>query len=217
MLFKQKRPSYRGIIHVLHRLVAGNARERRYLLYFLGMTIRGIDLRGVGIDTLGLTKDRANWYSNSGGPELDRVFRSLRISTTDAALDIGCGKGGAMLTMAKYPFARIDGVEISPALVSIAQKNIGRAKIRNARVFCCDAADFKNFDEYTILYMYNPFPENVLRVVLDNISLSFVQRKRRLILIYKNPVGHGLITQRGFCKVAEFTDTEFPYYIYALE
>jgi len=127
----------------------------------------------------------------------------LPISRADAVLDIGCGKGGAMITLAQFAFERVDGLEISPKLAHIARLNIRRLDIPNAAVFCADAADFTDIDPYTYIYMYNPFPEIVMRRVLDNILLSLKRRQRLLTMIYKNPVFDSLVLCSGFHKIHE--------------
>lgn len=201
-------------LKTLLRLLFGSQRERRYLLYFLGLLSRGIDVSSVSAEALGLNTGRSECYANSGGPDLDLVLKSLEISPEDAALDLGCGKAGAMITMAKYAFARVDGVEISQTLAAIAKKHLARAHVANASVFCCDAADFEDFDPYTVLYMYHPFGEPVVRAVLDHLQVSLARRPRKLTLLYRNPVYHDLVLQAGFRQTGAFDHCAHPFHIY---
>jgi SAM-dependent methyltransferase len=184
------------------------------------MVYHGIDLSGVGAKECGLSEERSAGHRDSGGPDLDKLLRTLPICHSDTVLDIGCGKGGAMLTMAKYPFARVDGVELSPQLAKIAEQNLGRLRVPNAKVFCCDATTFEDFDRYNYFYMYNPFLEVVMRPVLNNINASLTQYNRAATLIYKNPYFHDLVISAGFRKVAETRQTHPshpPFYVYAWE
>jgi SAM-dependent methyltransferase len=195
----------------------GDRQEWRYLPYRLGMKILRVDLSWVSAKDSGLSEERSHWHSNSGGPDLERLLDTLPISRSDAVLDVGCGKGGAMLTLARYPFARVDGVEISPKLAQIARANLERLGILNAAVFCSDATDFTNLDLYTYLYMYNPFPAQVMLLVLENITSSLKRRKRCATLIYKNPLCNALVLEAGFSKVREFEQTHVhypPFYVY---
>ena len=52
-------------------------------------------------------------------------------------LDVGAGKGRAMLVASEYPFLRVEGVELNPKLADIARRNIcplgEHAAIHNAR------------------------------------------------------------------------------------
>ena len=61
-------------------------------------------------------------------PELFReIINSLRIDFREFTfLDIGSGKGRALLLAAEYPFRRIVGVELMPELNSMAEENIRR-------------------------------------------------------------------------------------------
>ena len=201
-------------LKTLLKLLFGNRQDRRYLLYFLGLLCKGIDVSSVSVEALGLKEGRSECYGNSGGPDLDVVLSRLPISPTDRVLDVGCGKGGAMITMSKYGFARVDGVEISHRLAAIAEKHLARAKVANASVFCCDAADFTDYDPYTVLYMYHPFGDVVLREVLKNLAASLARRPRRLTLLYRNPIHHELIIQAGFRHTGKFDHLKHPFYIY---
>ena len=206
--------SMRTKLTTLRLIASGNARERRNASFMLRMLLRGIDLRGVTTSELGLDPTRSYWFSNSGGPDLDVVLRSLSLSPDDRALDIGCGKGGAMITMAKYSLARVDGVEVSPALVDTARRHLRRANVANSTVFCCDAAEFTDFDAYTLLYLYNPFPAVIMKRVMDNLTLSIRRQPRRMTLIYKNPTCHDLLAASGFRKTREFEHSPLPFYVY---
>ncbi len=204
-------------LNTLFKLLFGNRQDRKYLLYFLGLLCRGIDVSSVSVEALGLKQGRSECYGNSGGPDLDVVLSRLPVSPSEAVLDIGCGKGGAMITLSKYGFARVDGVEISHRLAAIAEKHLARAKIANASVFCCDAADFEDYDPYTVLYMYHPFGDAVLREVLKNLAASLARRPRRLTLLYRNPIYHELIVQAGFHQTGKFNHLRHPFHIYETE
>src|SRR5271155_952484 len=151
--------NYSSLLRYLRQLSSCDRETWRLLPYRLKMAHRGIDLSGANPADLGLSEDRSAGHRDSGGPDLEKILKKLSISQSDRVLDIGCGKGGAMLTLAKYPFERVDGLELSPRLVQIAQHNLGRMRISNAEIFSCDAAAFDGLDRDNYFYMYNPFPE----------------------------------------------------------
>ncbi len=206
----------RGKLHHVRILVFGSARERRITLHLLRMKRRGFDLSGESAESLGLPPERSFRYGNSGGPDLDVVLKTLSISRTDQVLDVGCGKAGAMLTLANYPFARVDGIEISPKLAEIAQSHVRRAGIENAWVQCCDATTFDGYDPYTVLYMYNPFPESVFQQFLERLQVSIARRPRKLTFIYCNPLCHDLLLKAGFRHVRQFDHGHLPISVYEL-
>ena len=201
-----------GLVRVAGQLVSPDSYTRRKARYLFAAKIRGIDLNGVSLEQLGLDPRRSAFYADSG-PDLEQVLQSLDVSSSDVALDLGCGKGGAMITLAKY-FSRVDGVEISSHLAEIARNNLRRARTLNSEVYCMDAAGFTDFDRYTVVYMYNPFPAPVVSQALANLRESLRRRPRALRLIYRNPVCDDIVTFGAFRRVAAFHASTQPIYIY---
>ncbi len=58
-----------------------------------------------------------------------------------------------------------------------------------------DARDFVFPDEPTVLYLFNPFPEGVLRTVLGNLRDSLTAHPRPVYVLY-----HNLIHERVFAE-----------------
>ena len=195
------------------------ARQRDWgMIAFLGKAKwHRVDLAYASLDDLGLTSERSHDHGNSGGPCLERVLDSLSISSSDVALDIGCGKAGAMLTFAKFPFASVDGIELSERAVAIARDNLRKMGIRKATIFHCDAAKFTDYDRYTHLYLFHPFPEPVMAETLRLITDSLSRRPRELVLIYHNPLFHTMVTDAGFQKVSEFPGPRCPIAVYQMK
>jgi cyclopropane fatty-acyl-phospholipid synthase-like methyltransferase len=149
--------------------------------------MRGLDLKAESIEELGLMADRSRNHVSCGGPDLKRVLRTLSIGSKDIAVDLGSGKGGAMLTLARFPFGEIMGVEISKRLVSIAESNASRLHLKNVHFVCEDAGKFRDLDRFTFVLVFNPFPDKVMQEVMANLQASLVRRPRSLIIIYKGP------------------------------
>ncbi|MGA7300769.1 MAG: class I SAM-dependent methyltransferase [Candidatus Sulfotelmatobacter sp.] len=108
-------------------------------------------------------------------------------------LDLGSGKGRALLMASDYPFRRIVGVELLPALNDAAQDNIGKYRSESQKCFamesiCGDAAEFAFPDEPTVLFLFNPFPESGLRNVIANLEQSLREHPRRVYVLYHNPL-----------------------------
>jgi SAM-dependent methyltransferase len=215
MMYRQRVTRFgQRVVQFVQKLVAGTPVQRRDARYQLRMHLRRIDLTGNTLEDLGLSRERSESHSNSGGPSLEVVLDSLNISEKDALLDMGCGKGGAMITLAKYPFRRIDGVEICPSLIEIAQHNLGRLNCLRGTITQCDAAEYTHFDAYNFLYMFNPFPAVVMDSVLQNLRPSLQRVPRKVTLIYNNPVCHDTVIAHGFRQVKQFDHTLPPFRIY---
>jgi len=119
-------------------------------------------------------------------------------------IDLGSGKGRALLLASDYPFRRIIGVELLPELHGIAQVNLRkyRSPAQQCSAFelwCGDARQFAFPAEPTVLFTFDPFPEHVLRAVMARLGRSLEEHPRRLYVIYQNPV-----QESAFMKAAPF-------------
>jgi hypothetical protein len=166
---------------------------------------RNIDLEYVSVEDLGLPPDRAHPHANSGGATCAKILRSIEIPRGSVAVDYGSGKGGAALTLGRFPFDEVIGIELSADLVQIARENAARARLRNIRFVQCDAEAFTDLDRVTHIYLYNPFPCIVLQRVLANLRASLARRERMLTVIYRNPKCHDVLVAAPalFAKVGE--------------
>jgi SAM-dependent methyltransferase len=194
------------------RAVAGDRRQRAWGRYQLMIAWRRIDVDWMPVEELGLDAERATPHGNSGGPDLALVLESLDITPRDSILDIGCGKGGAMITLAQAPFARVDGIDIHPDLAKIARRNLERLGRVRGTIRVADATKFQEFGRYTYLYMFHPFTEVVMREVVENIR----QSRAHLRLIYKNPVYHDLLLEAGFRMVRRFDHSDSDFRVYEI-
>lgn len=190
--------------------------EWREFVFRVRVHLQKIDLKNSYLDELQLPEERCHYHASSGGLHLQRVLDSLKITHRDAIVDFGSGKGGALITMARYPFARITGVEISPLLVAIAGRNLAKLGIGNVTMVTADAADFTDLDGYNYFYFFSPFPGNVMGAVIGNIAASLARSPRKATVIYFNPEYHeAVVTGSPFVKVNEFHHHELGYYIYS--
>jgi len=105
-------------------------------------------------------------------------------------VDLGSGKGRALLMASDYPFQRIMGVEFMPALHRAAQKNIRsysneRQQCRHIEAVCMDARDFQFPDGPLVVYLFNPFSEATFARVLENLSGTVEQAPRPVYIAYR--------------------------------
>lgn len=120
------------------------------------------------------------------------VMASLPPSLSDFTfVDIGSGKGMALLLAAAYPFRRIIGVELSQALHEVAEDNIrnfkGATCCRDIRSLCANALEFPIPDGPLVIYLFNPFPGEVVDRLLDRLWQSLAAAPRETFIIYMNP------------------------------
>jgi SAM-dependent methyltransferase len=108
-------------------------------------------------------------------------------------IDVGSGKGRALLLAAEYPFLEIVGIELLPELDKIARENIGKfsssqQKCRSIETICGDATEFELPAEPLVILLFNPLPKAGLRAFIQNVERSFRERPRQIYLVYANPI-----------------------------
>jgi SAM-dependent methyltransferase len=127
-------------------------------------------------------------------------------------LDLGCGKGKPLMVAASYAFRRLVGVDISPACVQAARRNLARygpERIDPARVELRvgDAQDVVFPEEPLVVYLYNPFPATVLEGVMSRLEASLLARPRTAAVVYVNPHALAAVTRRGlFARIPTIAD-----------
>jgi SAM-dependent methyltransferase len=108
-------------------------------------------------------------------------------------IDIGSGKGRALLLAAEYPFKGILGIELLPELHAIAQQNIDkflaeRPGVAAIESVCADATEFPLPHGPLFILLNNSLPERALRAFIANVEGSMRAVARPVFLIYTNPV-----------------------------
>ncbi len=131
-------------------------------------------------------------------PTVESEFAEImqQLTTVDfetfTFIDLGSGKGRVLLMAAMYPFAQVVGVEVQPELDAIARRNIERfhepgQQCREIRSICADAREYEFPAESVVLYLFNPFPDYVLREVLTKLVASVRTTPRRVFVLYNAP------------------------------
>lgn len=167
---------------------AEQAFDRRY----------GVDTGGViPLSKLSLNSDNwiygAAYQAIGAGVDFEQILRQLGISCEEYTfIDLGSGKGRAVLLAAGVPFQQIIGVEFSAELHAISQRNLCRwpeaeKKCRDIKLLCMDAGEYVFPHQTFVLYMYNPFERPIMQRVIDNLVKTFNQRPRRVIVMYFTP------------------------------
>ena len=180
----------------------------RWKMLFYWERFLGLDfMQCVQPQNLGLDPKLSSPYAPTNSKFLEAVFKEFKISKEDSIIDIGCGKGSAMRSMLKYPFAKVDGLELSKDMSEIAIKNLLKLKSNRSKIFTIDATLFTELDDYNFIYFYNPFPSVVMSVVIDNLIKSIFRKKRKVFIIYNNPSCHEIIISNDvFKKINSFPE-----------
>ena len=108
-------------------------------------------------------------------------------------LDVGAGKGRAMLTAAQHPFRQVTGVELNPGLAAIARANVeafGRSETADALAPVSlvegDALAVPLPATPTLAFLFHPFEAPVLRRFISRLEQHFAGRAGAFDVIYVN-------------------------------
>lgn len=140
------------------------------------------------------------------------ILNSLSISYEEFLfVDMGCGKGRALLLASQYPFKGIIGVEISENLHRIASSNISiyrnsMQQCHKVESVCKDAEKYQIPNEKIVFYLYNPFDDHVMRSVLSNIENSIRRHFRDIYIAYLKPMHRDVFDQATFFQVVKETE-----------
>jgi SAM-dependent methyltransferase len=99
-------------------------------------------------------------------------------------IDLGCGKGRALLLAEEYDFRKIVGVEFSRRLAKIATANAKKIGSQRISVECADVRRFRFPPDPLVVFLYNPFSGEIFRTVMQQLT----QHPADLYIAYVNPV-----------------------------
>lgn len=140
-------------------------------------------------------------YEPTRARPLLALLRGLRLPGRAVMLDIGCGKGRAMMVAVQAGILRVDGVDYSPRLCAVAEQNLERFRQMTGvefqfNVTACDAVDVEIAPEHNLVFMFNPFGAPVLEQVLDRLDASLASHPRDLWIVYHHPLWQETIAHR---------------------
>jgi SAM-dependent methyltransferase len=115
-------------------------------------------------------------------------------------LDIGAGKGRAMLLASQFPFLRVEGVELNPQLAAIAQANIALWRndpiadsLASLTLHHADATTHPLPTAPTLAFLFHPFELPILRRFLKHIEKSLTANPHPFDLLYANAEHNSLL------------------------
>jgi len=140
----------------------------------------------------------ANWLHGHRYQAMDpesflKIIGGLNLPCPEFVfVDLGSGKGRAVLLASHFDFAEIIGVEYSKALHAAALKNLENWPAQQRRCgpirFLWQDAGAFNFPEVPlVLFLYNPFGRPVMEKVTANLAASLRRVPRRILVIYFRP------------------------------
>jgi len=112
-------------------------------------------------------------------------------------VDIGAGKGRAILVASELGFRQVVGVELNPAIADVAQRNVDHwvasraadetaARIAPIRLLEQDALEFAFPPGPAVVFLFHPFEAPLMRSLLKRLETQFAKRPGDLDILYVN-------------------------------
>jgi SAM-dependent methyltransferase len=98
-----------------------------------------------------------------------------------AFVDVGSGKGRAVLMAASMGFKRCVGVEYDADMAGVARRNALKMRVRAEFVYA-DIVDYEWPSEDTVVFLFNPFGKEVFQAFVRR--LSPILASRRVYIVY---------------------------------
>ncbi|MBK7194900.1 MAG: class I SAM-dependent methyltransferase [Myxococcales bacterium] len=212
-----------SIIAYSWRAIGPRRIATRLLAYSTDAAARGADSEfdaRFGTDTTtGLTPaeaalpaDRrrgATMYLPSMDDDLDAMLAALAWPDEQIRratfIDVGSGKGRALFLAAMRPFRATRGVELSPVLHAIAERNLAimrqhRALAAPIELELGDATALTVPTGPLIVYLYHPFREPIAAQLVDRIVAAVAARPRPTAILYGHPTLQRPLDEDVFCR-----------------
>jgi SAM-dependent methyltransferase len=157
----------------------------------------GTDTSGiVPVTQLEVDSAIAPLISGYGGSQPSIVRRALAVLSgleRYSFIDLGCGKGRALIVAAQFPFRRVIGVELSPKLAGTARVNMAKMQPHHPEVPRIDvvednAVHFRLPAGKVVVFIYHSFGAQLVAELLENIERGLADDIEHLFVIYYNPV-----------------------------
>lgn len=200
-----------------------HALEKRFDRSLHVDTAGSIPLEDLAIDSE--NKTRGVYYEPTPPLVFRHILSKLDIDHREFQfIDFGCGKGRVVVLAARYPFAKITGIEFAPELAEVATRNLltlrdDLQKCTNVEVLCMDATQYQIPDSKAVLYFFNPFDAMVMEAILRNLEASFLRGRNEKYVIYYNPQSEAVFEKFPFLqkltsakRVVDFASPRFSGY-----
>lgn len=138
-------------------------------------------------------KEFANFYQPVRFRPFLKLFKNLGITPRGRFVDIGSGKGKALILAAQLGFKKVRGIELFEELNVDARKNIQKFKTSNKNyqdvVFDIQTMDGGQYDlesDDYFIFLNDPFSDEVMSSFVDKIIESYKRAPREMYVVYKN-------------------------------
>ena len=175
-----------------------------YFLFKKMDKIKGTNLYGADSNDI-ISKLNTSWYSTAFYPGLlKRIFKYIPKESVSGVLDLGSRKGLAMVVFKKNGIKNVGGVELRRDLYEICQENLKKYNITPRLHLNEDACKVKDFSYFNTIFLFNPFPSNVMKIVVENLVNYFQKENKTCYVIYINPLHNTELQKANFKEITSF-------------
>lgn len=190
-----------------------------FLDNFHGAQQRAFDIL-LGVSTRGVSSTEAsalencNYYQDCQWLSVRGALKKLGPGESDVFIDLGSGKGKALLIAGRLPYKRVIGVELDKDLSRWAAKNIERARprLRAGKVESLNVniLEWAIPDDTSVVFLYNSFVGELFKTVMSRIFDSHDGNPRPLHIVYEYPWEHDWLMSTGRVVVKDVRPSTSP-------
>jgi hypothetical protein len=180
-----------SLVRKVARRTVARAAERRYDKA-LGLDTAG-EIVGKRLRMTPEAGTQAKGYAGTPPAIAERLIGTVADRARSFTfIDYGAGKGRVVLIAARYPFARVVGIELSEPLIRIAAANVsvyrrGHPGPCPIELVHADAADYELPATPSVLFFYDPFQPALMARIARKVHQSFIANPRKLFVLYYSP------------------------------
>jgi SAM-dependent methyltransferase len=175
----------------------------------------GVDTVGAeGLTDFGVEGPDRIYHAASPTITLRRALKRLDPGPNDVFVDIGSGKGQAVLAAAQLPYGRVIGVELADQMTQVARANVERVRpkltCRNIELVTADALEWEIPSDLTLVYMYCPFLGDTFDAFIDRVVESHDANPRPLHIVYAYPFEHNRLVAHDRFHTVDVNSLNWP-------
>jgi hypothetical protein len=135
-----------------------------------------------------------NGYAGSQAGVVRMALSALSDTSDYVFIDIGCGKGRAVIVASEFPFREIIGIELSTELANIARRNVWKISQRfpdrpPITIHAGNALDFALPPRKAVIYMYHSLGLELMKRFAAKLESTLdALDAREMFFVYCNPV-----------------------------
>jgi SAM-dependent methyltransferase len=131
---------------------------------------------------------RATIYAPTRARPLRGLLEELKIPKDAQFVDLGCGKGRALIVAAQYGLRRLKGIDLVPDFVRTCETNLRKLRTGtgpiDVQIVTADIRRYEVAPEDEVFYLYDPCAWDDVRVCLGNILRAWHANPRPVRVIY---------------------------------